>query len=338
MSKVLFKFGTRAQYNALPTKLSDALYFLTDTNELYKGTIPLGQNHIYTGNRQVGDTLAGAIASILNGKIPTQGDIIVVNNNNNGRDAFVYSIEANDWVHIGSTLTDSISANVAELEGKVANLEVLINGVDPNPQEGIEGQTGLIDRVDDLETRISSLTGAWHFKGTVVDLDTVENPAEGDVYQVGQKEYAWNGEAWVELGDLVDLSAYPTRTEFNNEITQIRNQLGSPQRTYTTDSGTEITVPRSGLYKELFETPSNLIPVFDGTKVGLVPVADATVTDVAKAQKFLNALGEWVTVTVNPDGNAVYTAPDGRQFNNVEDYVEYMIETSTALMWEAIDV
>ena len=30
----------------------------------------------------------------------------------------------------------------------------------------------------------------------------------GDVYQVGEKEYAYDGDSWVELGFNIDLSSY----------------------------------------------------------------------------------------------------------------------------------
>lgn len=53
------------------------------------------------------------------------------------------------------------------------------------------------------------VAGAFHFKGekaTYEELPT--NPSAGDVWQVGEKEYAWDGNSWVELGFNIDLSAY----------------------------------------------------------------------------------------------------------------------------------
>lgn len=112
--------------------------------------------------------------------------------------------------------------------------------------EGEEVVAGLVERVETLETDVSDLSdaidnrytksevynknetytqgevdtlisaaisGVFHFRGAV---DSFENlPAEkseGDVYQVGEKEYAWNGTEWVELGFLVDLTDYATKT------------------------------------------------------------------------------------------------------------------------------
>ena len=37
MANVLFKFGTQEQFDTLSTKNENALYWLTDTQRLYKG-------------------------------------------------------------------------------------------------------------------------------------------------------------------------------------------------------------------------------------------------------------------------------------------------------------
>lgn len=53
--------------------------------------------------------------------------------------------------------------------------------------------------------------GAFHFRGDADSLDALnalENKAIGDVYQVADKEYAWDGAEWVELGFNIDLSEY----------------------------------------------------------------------------------------------------------------------------------
>lgn len=50
--KVLFKFGSRAQYDALSVNeiQDNALYFLLDTNELYRGAVPICKAHYFEGN------------------------------------------------------------------------------------------------------------------------------------------------------------------------------------------------------------------------------------------------------------------------------------------------
>ena len=53
------------------------------------------------------------------------------------------------------------------------------------------------------------VAGTFHFRGEKSAYNQLPtNAKEGDVWQVGDKEYAWNGTSWVELGFNVDLSAY----------------------------------------------------------------------------------------------------------------------------------
>lgn len=53
------------------------------------------------------------------------------------------------------------------------------------------------------------VAGTFHFRGEKPTYDQLPTDAEeGDVWQVGDKEYAWDGDSWVELGFNVDLSAY----------------------------------------------------------------------------------------------------------------------------------
>lgn len=43
MANVIFRTGTRAQYDALATKDANTLYWLTDTQELFKGEALFGK-------------------------------------------------------------------------------------------------------------------------------------------------------------------------------------------------------------------------------------------------------------------------------------------------------
>lgn len=55
------------------------------------------------------------------------------------------------------------------------------------------------------------VAGTFHFRGEKTAYNQLPTDAkEGDVWQVGDKEYAWNGSAWIELGFNVDLSGYLT--------------------------------------------------------------------------------------------------------------------------------
>lgn len=76
---VVFKYGTRAQYDALATKDEHALYFLTDTGEIYRGAVNLARGSHFEGilTADDADNMA-VIARVLNGQPAVQDDIFVV--------------------------------------------------------------------------------------------------------------------------------------------------------------------------------------------------------------------------------------------------------------------
>ena len=89
---------------------------------------------------------------------------------------------------------------VAALEGEDARLTGLITAMDEAYKAADEDLDG---RIAALESDITGLSGAMHFKGVVEALpETTEGYNDGDTIIVGQKEYVVNGEAFVELGDV----------------------------------------------------------------------------------------------------------------------------------------
>ena len=71
--------------------------------------------------------------------------------------------------------------------------------------------------LQDLENRV---TGVYHFRGSVADLDAltaIENPAEGDVYNIEDTgmNAAWTGTAWDEFGTIIDLTPYALEENIN---------------------------------------------------------------------------------------------------------------------------
>lgn len=80
---VLFKYGTRAQYDALASAdvKDNALYFLTDTGELLRGARNLGQANHYEGTRAEGESDEQVITRVMTElKLPPliKNDIFVV--------------------------------------------------------------------------------------------------------------------------------------------------------------------------------------------------------------------------------------------------------------------
>lgn len=67
-----------------------------------------------------------------------------------------------------------------------------------------DGSTNKAATMADVTSAVSGLSGAMHWKGTVEEKPTPETGtdyAEGDVVTYEGVEYAWDGEAWQELGD-----------------------------------------------------------------------------------------------------------------------------------------
>lgn len=82
-SPVLFKFGTRAEYNALAKKAENALYFLTDTGELLRGERNMAQANFYEGvrtqeNGVFTETQNEAIARVTAGATLIKNDVCVI--------------------------------------------------------------------------------------------------------------------------------------------------------------------------------------------------------------------------------------------------------------------
>ena len=65
----------------------------------------------------------------------------------------------------------------------------------------------------DLAELEGKVTGVYHFRGSVANLEAlqaIENPAEGDVYNIEDTgmNAAWTGEVWDEFGTVADLTDY----------------------------------------------------------------------------------------------------------------------------------
>lgn len=130
-------------------------------------------------------------------------------------------------------LEAAILQNESSIEDALGRIEVLEAGLTEVSSaitaldENVYKKDEIDDIVDDLEAKFS---GALHFKGTVntvADLENIENPSVGDVYEVLENngEYAWNGEVWVELGSVVDLSNYYTKAQTDAKIDEAVSAL-----------------------------------------------------------------------------------------------------------------
>ena len=69
--QVVFKYGTRAQYDALQEKADNALYFLTDSGEILRGNVNLAKGSHYEGiyDPEVDTSDNDVIARVMEGKL-----------------------------------------------------------------------------------------------------------------------------------------------------------------------------------------------------------------------------------------------------------------------------
>jgi len=87
---------------------------------------------------------------------------------------------------------------------------------------------GAIENTYTKEEVDGLVSGVFHFKGEAESVDALPAASAenvGHVYQVGDLEYASNGEEWVELGFVVDLSSYATKTYVDDEVKEVQDAL-----------------------------------------------------------------------------------------------------------------
>lgn len=76
--KVVFKYGSRADYDAIGTKNDETLYFLTDSGEIFRGDKSLTRSHYYEVERAETETDLVAIQRVVAGKVLSQDDTCIV--------------------------------------------------------------------------------------------------------------------------------------------------------------------------------------------------------------------------------------------------------------------
>lgn len=99
---VLFKFGTRAEYDANINNIkSNALYFLTDTGELLRGNVNLAQAHYYEAIKADDETETEAINRAVSSAIAlVKNDVCVVKKLISGTDNYshtAYFYDGENW-------------------------------------------------------------------------------------------------------------------------------------------------------------------------------------------------------------------------------------------------
>ena len=91
MANVLFKIGTRAQFDAIITKSETTLYWLSDTQELYKGDVLFGTGALATQSaagllspedkKKLDELVSGGVSGLS----PVDGTIVLTDDENGGK-------------------------------------------------------------------------------------------------------------------------------------------------------------------------------------------------------------------------------------------------------------
>lgn len=158
------------------------------------------------------------------------------------------------WYEPNPTTIEGVNSQVNTLTQTVTELQTNITGtITPSIEAlktavgtpaGDSAATGLYKKIDDTKAELqgeinSKVAGAFHFRGDaskfedgklyhmVGDSEEAIVGAAGDVYQLGDKEYAYDGTEWIELGFSLDLSNYYTKGQTDSAISTAVNALSA---------------------------------------------------------------------------------------------------------------
>ena len=147
-----------------------------------------------------------------------------------------------EWIKPDTTTVEGLTQEVEALGGRMDTAESDISAL----KTTVGGaESGLVKQVNDLSTNLSTnyydksaidglVAGAFHFKGAadsfdgtniIIDGEPLTSMKAGDVYQVNEKEYAYNGTKWVELGFTIDLSNYALKTYVDTAVSGAKTEL-----------------------------------------------------------------------------------------------------------------
>lgn len=204
-------FAYPGQIVALVEENATTIYYIDQAKALQEvGKLPVGDGKSVTVAEDGTISLLGIAAAETGAQLVKKADGSV------------------EWVKPDTTTVEGLTTEVKSLGNRATALEDKVG----------DDSKGLVKEVADLTTEVSGVksdladnyynkeavdglvSGAFHFKGNAKELnaegnlvgtdDKVITGKAGDVYQIGDKEYAYNGSAWVELGFTLDLSAYAT--------------------------------------------------------------------------------------------------------------------------------
>lgn len=199
-------FAYPGQIVALVEESATTIYYIDQAKALQEvGKIPLGDGKSVTVAEDGTISLLGLVDAEAGAQPVVQAD---------------HSIK---WQKPDTTTVEGLTTEVGSLGSRATALEDKVGDSSKGlVKEVADVKKDLADNYYDKNTVDGLVSGAFHFRGNADHLgedgnlysdaegQTVITGRAGDVYQVGDKEYAYNGTAWVELGFTLDLSAYAT--------------------------------------------------------------------------------------------------------------------------------
>lgn len=274
-AKVSYKQGTKKTYLSLIERSSNALYFCTDTKELFKG------DDLYSDGLRI----VASFDALPSFDVAADGILYFCENSGCG---YVLNAARNAWLQVVYGVdneTIEVNANglmavkavgiskVTGLADELQRIEALAvaGGVDapiatkdvagiikPGNEFAVaaDGTMSLvavgIEKVDGLEERLTAVeaavVGGVHYRGAVETYDDLPADAEeGDLYEVyeNNSEWCFNGEKWFEYGKTtdIDLSGYAEKNEVRTIARMIDYEIfDKPEGTLVNYSDDEIRV------------------------------------------------------------------------------------------------
>lgn len=232
--KVLYKKGLKETYLRLKERSANALYFCTDSKELYKG------DDLYTDGLRIVDRYEAlpVLTAAADGKLylcEDTGNGYVLNATRDGWMPVFYGFDGetiglndNGLLSVKAVPMGSVSGLADELER--IEKEVVAGGVKPGPEFelGEDGSLELkaveISKITGLDERLTAIeqaaVGGVHYKGSVATVDDLPKDAkQGDLYEVKEdnSEWCWNGEQWFEYGSAKPVELKPIAQADLNE-------------------------------------------------------------------------------------------------------------------------
>lgn len=152
--------------------------------------------------------------------------------------------------------SENYNVDVANTNNRTIDAQ-LGNKVDKIPGKSLSTN----DFTNGYKKKVDTLQSLYRFKGNVNTLQEINNKTNqniGDVWKClgDNKNYCWNEEEWVDIGNDIDLSAYALEENVEEEFENIRDEMQeiNERNSYSTEEvviGTWIN--GKPLYRKVFD-------------------------------------------------------------------------------------